>query len=48
MENTEHKCEKCNKEFSCIDEENDTYKNYCGNCYKQMIQDRQDAYSEYE
>ena len=40
MEQTDHICEKCSKEFSCVDEPNDDYSNWCGNCYKQMIQDK--------
>lgn len=45
MENTDHKCTKCGKDFSCIDEANDNYKDYCGDCYKEMIQERMDSYN---
>jgi len=42
VEQTDHVCEKCRKNFSCVDERNDDYKNYCSDCYKKMISSRYD------
>ena len=42
MESTDHKCEVCGESFTCLDESGDDYKNYCQNCYKKMIQERQE------
>jgi hypothetical protein len=39
-EQKDHACAKCGKEFTCCDEIGDDYKDYCSDCYKEMISSR--------